>query len=260
MAFHGKVALVTGAASGMGRIEARRLAARGAAVAALDVSEAGLAETAAGAPGIRPYLCDVADLARVRQVVERVEAELGTIDRLTHAAAIMPTGLLAQADPEWVKRLMRVNYEGTVNVVLTVLPPMLARRSGDVIVYGSIAGSVLAPHFGAYGASKAAVNAFMETLIHENLGCGARIMLVCPPMVNTPLIRQAQESSNPRSVQQGMASGRFADPEKIVTAIEEGIEKGARVLLPDREARLLTGLRRFAPRLLWKIILKAEGR
>jgi hypothetical protein len=78
-------------------------------------------------------------------------------------------------------------------------------------------------------------------------------------MVDTPLIRQAQESSNPRSVQRGMATGRFADPQKIVTAIEAGLERGAGVLLPDREARLLTRFRRFAPRLLWKVILKAEG-
>ena len=57
-----------------------------------------------------------------------------------------------------------------------------------------------------------------------------------------------------------MATGRFADPEKIVTAVEGGLEKGAGVLLPDRQARLLTRLRRFAPRLLWKVILEADGR
>jgi NAD(P)-dependent dehydrogenase (short-subunit alcohol dehydrogenase family) len=258
MAFHGKVALVTGAGSGMGRIEAQRLAQGGAEVAVLDVNEAGLEETAAGYERIHCYACDVTNLDRIKQVVSAVESELGTIDRLVHAAAIMPTGLLATADPEWVKRLMRVNYEGTVNMVLTILPAMLERHSGDIIVYGSVAGSVLAPHLAAYGSSKAAVNAFMETLIHENLDSGVRIMLACPPMVNTPLIKQAQETSNPRSIQQGMQSGRFADPEDIVTAVEEGLEKGVKILLPTREARFLMRLRRFAPGLLWKMILKAE--
>lgn len=259
MAFHGKVALVTGGGSGMGRIEAHRLAAVGAQVAIVDVNEAGLKATAEEHANIHCYPCDVSDLECVRETVRAVESNLGPIDRLTHAAAIMPAGLLASADPELVKRLMRVNYDGTVHMVLTVLPSMLERRSGDVIVYGSIAGSVLTPHLGGYGATKAAVNAFMEILIYENRDCGVRIMLVCPPMVNTPLVKQAQETSNPRSIQMGMESGRFADPEDIVTAIEAGIERGVKVLLPDRESRMLTRLRRLAPKLLWRIILKAEG-
>jgi NADP-dependent 3-hydroxy acid dehydrogenase YdfG len=180
MAFHGRVALVTGAASGMGRIEARRLEKIGAQVAALDLNEAGLEETAEGWAGIHPYCCDVADAAAVKEVVAGVENDLGSIDRVTHAAAIMPTSRLVDADPEWIKRLMRVNYEGTVNVTMATLPAMLRRGSGDLIIYGSLAGHVLAPHLGAYSASKAAVNAFAEILIRENAGSGVRILLVCP--------------------------------------------------------------------------------
>ncbi len=259
MAFHGKVALVTGAGSGMGRITAQRLAKDGAQVAALDVNEAGLKETAEGHPGIHIYPSDVTDLEGLQGAVADVESKLGTIDRMVHAAAIMPTTPVAGADPELVKRLMRINYDGTFNMINAILPAMLERNAGDFIVYGSIAGSVLAPHFGPYSATKAAVNALMETLIYENLNTKVRILLVKPPLVNTPLINQATGSSNPRTVQQGVESKRFADPGDIVTSIEKGIEKNVKILLCDGEAKFLTRLRRFAPKLLWKIILKSEA-
>jgi len=81
---------------------------------------------------------------------------------------------------------------------------------------------------------------------------------VCPPMVNPPLLEQARETSNPRSIRQGLEQGRVADPAFIVDEIEKAIEKGTKILFPGREARILFALRRFAPRLLWKLILKAE--
>ncbi|MFQ5352655.1 MAG: SDR family NAD(P)-dependent oxidoreductase [Candidatus Binatia bacterium] len=259
MAFHGKVALVTGAASGMGRISARRLAEMGAEVAALDLNESGLEETAEGHGSIHGYVCDVSNEGGVAHVVGLVESELGPIDRVTHAAAIMPASPLAAMPTGEVLRLMRVNYDGTVNVTLATLPSMLERRSGDLILYGSLAGHVLTPHLGAYCATKAAINAFAEVLIRENEGSGLRFLLVCPPMVDTPLLEQAKQSSNPRSVQLGLEQGRAADPNFVVDSIEEALEKGQRILFPGREAKVLFALRRFAPSLLWKIILKAES-
>jgi NAD(P)-dependent dehydrogenase (short-subunit alcohol dehydrogenase family) len=259
MAFHGKVAVITGAASGMGQISAWRLADKGAEVAAVDVNEAGLEETCKGRDNVKRYICDVSDAVAVKEVFGRVKAELGTIDRLTHAAAIMPTCPLPKADPEWIKRLMRINYDGTVNVTMTVLPDMLERRAGDIVIYGSLAGHVLAPHLGAYSATKAAVNAFTEVLARETAGSGVRILLLCPPMTDTPLINQAVESSNPRSIQMGLEQKRMAKPDFVVDACEEALEKGKTILFPGGEAKFLFRLRRYAPGLLWKMILKAEA-
>ncbi len=259
MAFHGKVALVTGAASGMGQLSAWRLAEAGATVAALDVNEEGLARTAAGRANVRAYRCDLANLDEVRTTVARVSAELGAIDRVTHAAAIMPAAPLLQMPPETTSRVMRVNYEGTLNLVVTTLPAMIARRAGDWIFYGSLAGEVPTPHLGAYNASKAAVNIFAEVLIHEHRGSGVRILLVCPPMVDTPLLQQAIKGSNPRSIQIGIEQGRLAKPDRIVELAEEALERGDEIVFPTGEAKFLHGLRRFAPRLLWKLIEKAEA-
>lgn len=109
MAFQGKVALITGAGSGMGRMAARRLSASGAQVAALDVNEAGLRETRGDDDGIQPLAVDVTDARAVAETVRRVESELGPIDRVMNAAAIMPTDRILDQDADLVNRIMAIN-------------------------------------------------------------------------------------------------------------------------------------------------------
>ncbi len=260
MAFHGKVALVTGAASGMGQISAWRLAEAGAQVACLDWDEAKLPTTIAKHPDkLHPYVCDVSNADGVNEAVAAIERDLGPIDRVTHAAGIMPAGHVVDQPLEDVIRLMRVNYEGTVHVLRATLPQMKQRRSGDLIMFGSLAGHVLLTHLGAYSASKSAVNTLAEVMIHENRGSGVRIMLVCPPMTKTPLIQQAVNTSNPRTIQIGIEQNRMADPNVIVDEIEKGIERGEEILYPLAEAKVLLRLRRFFPGLLWTIMHKAEN-
>lgn len=257
MAFYGKVAVVTGGASGMGRIAARRLADAGAAVAIVDLNEEGLAETAASSPNIHPYRCDVSNLDEVRATVKQIETDLGPVDRLTHAAAIMPGGLLADMSAELINKQMLINYCGTVNMVKTVLDPMLERRKGDIIIFGSMAGDVLTGHLGAYCATKSATNSFGEVLGEELRNSGLRILLVCPPMVNTPLIKQALVDEGFESLQSSTKTGRMANPDSIIDAIEEGIEKGKKIVRPG-EAAFMVRWRRFAPRLLWRVLHKAN--
>lgn len=260
MAFHGRVAVVTGGGSGMGQIFARRMADGGAQVAILDVNQTGLEATRDGRPNLHPFVCDVTDEARVAEVVAEIEQQLGPIDRLVHAAALMPASPVLSDDPARMKKIMRVNYDGTVHMIASVLRGMVERGSGDFIVFGSVAAYALTPHLGAYCATKAAVNALMEVVIYENQGSGVRIHLTCPPMVNTPLLNQAFETSNPRSLQRGVEKNIAADPEVIVEAIESALEKGKPISYPSAMAKGLYGMRRLAPNLLWKIILKEEQR
>lgn len=256
MAFHGKVALVTGAASGMGRLAALRLAEQGARVAALDLNEQGLQETASHSANIATFACDVSNRQQVEAIVAEVQSQLGPIDRLTHAAAIMPGGALAEVPSDKINQLMAINYGGTVNVTKAVLPGMLERRSGDMIIFGSMAGDVLTHNLGAYSATKAATNVYGEVLVRENRGSGIRFMLVCPPAVNTPLVNQALETG-PKSLRDSHQTGRLAKPESILDAIEAALEKGKWVVRPG-EAALLMWLRRMAPGLLWTLMEKAN--
>lgn len=254
MAFRGRVALVTGASSGMGRVAARRLAADGALVAAVDVNEAGLFETSRGHESIQAYPLDVTDAAGVRALVSRVESDLGQLDRVVNAAAIMPTNFLLDAGAEEIRRVMDVNHQGTVNVSLAALPGMLARGRGDLVNFASIAGWVPNLHFGAYGASKAAVIAFTEVLHHEYRERGVRILCACPGKVDTPLLEQAK--SNPRLLRTG---ARPIAPERALDAIERALEAGRCFAFTDWQSRTGFYLRRFTPWLLWRIGHHVEG-
>ncbi len=252
MAFSGKVALVTGGGSGMGRVMALRLAQAGAKVAIADLNETGMAEVAAQHTAISPFVCDVANPADIDAVVQKIESTLGPIDRLAAAAGIMPGGLISDMSAERIARIMRVNVEGTVNTVKAVLPGMRNRGRGEIILFGSLAGVVFTQGMGAYNASKAAVNAFGEVLAYELRGTGVKIATVRPSAVNTPLIDQATDAV--KSLRDVAAKGQMAAPETIIDAIEKGLARGDMWIYPTADARALQWLRRFSPKLTWNLI------
>ncbi len=254
----GKVALVTGGASGMGQIIARRLAARGAQVGIFDVNADGLAETAADSSNIHPFSCDISDLADVEAKVAQVIESLGPIDHVVHAAALMPSHQLMDQTHEGMEKLFRINYFGTTYMAKAVLPGMLARDSGRFIAFGSIAGHAMVPHMGAYCATKSAVNTYMEVLQNELRDSGVNIHLVCPPAVNTPLVDQTLATDSPGSIIEAKKSGRLADPEKIVDAIDKGVAKNKDIIYPG-EARLLQLWHTLFPGLWWKVVMKFEN-
>lgn len=253
----GKVALVTGGASGMGRIIALRLASRGARVAIFDLNDQGLQDTARENSAISPFRCDISNVEEVETRVAEVSSQLGTIDLLVHAAALMPSHALSDETHESMERLFRINYFGTTYMVKAILPGMLERGAGRMIVFGSIAGIALVPKMGAYCATKAAVNAYMEVLQNEIRGSGVHTHLVCPPAVNTPLVDQSLSTDTPGSMLQAKKSGRLANPEKIVDAIDKGVRKGRDIIYPG-EARLLYLWRALFPRLWWKTVMSFE--
>lgn len=252
MAFHGKVALITGAGSGMGRLAAQRFADAGASVAAWDVDEEGLRETAAGRTGIHPKSVDVSNAPSVLGAVKEVEAELGPIDRVFNAAAIMPTGFLLDQSLDQIHRIMEINYGGIVNVTLAALPGMIERGRGDFVNFASLAGWLPTHHLGAYDASKFAVVAFSEVLYHENRGKGVRFACVCPPPVDTPLLEQA--TSKPKF----LAKARRIQPGEVLDAIETALERGRFWVFPGRGSALAWRMRRFLPGLIWRNLDRTE--
>jgi len=252
-----KVAIVTGGASGMGQITARRLAKQGAKVAIFDVNEKGLEDTAAESDNITAFQCDISDLQDVQAKVAQVASTLGPIELLVHAAALMPSHKLVDHTHEGMEKLFRINYFGTTYMVRAVLPNMMARGSGRIIAFGSIAGIALVPKMGGYCATKAAVNAYIEVLQNEIRGSGVRAHLVCPPAVNTPLVDQTIETDTPGSIIEAKKAGRLRDPEKIVDAIEKGVRKDKDIIYPG-EAKLLYLWRALFPKLGWKFVMHFE--
>jgi short-subunit dehydrogenase len=186
-----------------------------------------------------------------------VEGQLGPVDVLVHAAALMPAYSLAEHSHEGMEQLFRINYFGTTYMVRAVLPSMQARGAGRIIAFGSIAGIALVPKMGAYCATKAAVNAYIEVLQNEIRGTGVRAHLVCPPAVNTPLVDQTINTDAPGSITESKEKGRLADPEKIINAIEKGVAKDKDIIYPS-EAKLLYFWRALAPGLWWKTVMNFE--
>ncbi len=255
MSTKGDVVLISGAGSGLGRLAARNMAATGAAVAALDVSEAGLAETAAGVDSIRPFTVDVTDASSVAGVVEQVEREMGPVGRVYAAAAIMPLGRLVDQETATIERVMDINYGGVVNLVKAALPEMLARGRGDMIVFASMSGWLPSIYMGAYNASKFAVVAFTEVLYHENRDAGVRFACVCPPPVNTPLLQQGRDTVWPKLLDDAPP----IEPQEVLDAIDRTLEDGSFWAFPGKGTKIGWRIRRFAPWLLWKRIHRVEG-
>lgn len=246
------VALVTGAASGMGQLAARRLAAAGTSVAAVDADEKGLVETVARAPSMRAWECDVTDDAAVEGTVREVQAAFGPVDRVVHAAGICLPGPLADQRVDEIARVMDVNYLGTVRVVKAVLPDMLERRRGEVVAFASLAGWLPSPHLGAYAASKHAVVAFMEVLAYENRASGVRLACVCPPVVDTPMVEGIRARD-----ETALGGQRGIEPGVVLDAIERALDTGELFVLPGKGTKTVWRTRRFAPAFVWRQIERA---
>lgn len=239
------VTLITGGASGIGRLHALRAAEKGKTVAILDLNDQGLAEVSGKHASIHPFRCDVTDHAALKQLVSDIEQRLGEVDCLIVCAAIMPGGELAKVDPAKTVKAMEINYGGMVNTTSILLDRMLPRGRGDIVIYGSTAGIIPIDRFGAYGATKAAVNHYAKVLISENRNKGIRFQLVCPPAVDTPLISQADEGG-PDFLRTGRTSiSQMVTPDVVVESVEHALEAGREINYPGRGKLIELAYRAF---------------
>jgi len=221
---HGKVALVTGGASGIGAGIARVLAAAGARVAIGDLNEDAAAAVAAGLPGAGLGVrLDVTDRDVADRAVTRVEKELGPVEVLVNNAGVSSVAsFLDITDRDW-NRLFGVNLRGVLVVTQRVLPSMLARRSGRIITISSMAGKEGLPNLAHYCATKFGVIGLTQSLAKEVAGHNVTVNAVCPGVVRTPLwddpdtgiLRQLDGENGWQAFVSGIPLGRPQSAEDI---------------------------------------------
>jgi NAD(P)-dependent dehydrogenase (short-subunit alcohol dehydrogenase family) len=218
----GRVAVITGAAGGMGRASAIALAGYGARVAVLDVNETGVEETAAQiGPSAQAYKCDVGDPCDVEMVIGRIRDDLGPISILHNNAAVnMGWGAGDERAGDlslevWGKTIS-VNLDGVFYVTKFAVPDMLAQGRGSIINSSSIAGPFIGSQNTAYTSAKGGVVGFTRALVISYAGTGIRANAICPGFFLTPMAdRMLQNPVDMERYASQIPVGRHAEPQDI---------------------------------------------
>jgi 2,3-dihydro-2,3-dihydroxybenzoate dehydrogenase len=235
MADNGRVSVVTGAASGIGRATALALSRRGDRVALCDRNAAGLAGVAKTIEGeggrARMVELDVSDQPQAARAVDGVVEAWGRLDVLVNAAGIIGSGtsrgpLMAIAEADW-DRILDVNLLGTVYCAQAAARHMKRQRAGRIVNVASIAGAVPRINAGAYGVSKAGVRMFTKCLALELASQGVTVNAVAPGPINTPMlgpegdqaVRARFLEGTPAAFRLGVPLGKLGQPEDVASAI-----------------------------------------
>ena len=245
--FEGKVAVITGAGSGIGRALALNLAAKGAKLALSDIDAEGLAETvravkALGAQ-VKADRLNVAEREAVLAYAEDVVAHFGRVNQVYNNAGIAHNGNVEKTEFKDIERIMDVDFWGVVNGTKVFLPHLIASGDGHVINVSSIFGLFAVPGQAAYNAAKFAVRGFTEALRQEMLVAGhpVKVTTVHPGGIKTNVVRNmttvgdVDHAKLTKTFDKKLA---YTSPEKAAKIILDGVRKNrARVLVgPDAKA------------------------
>jgi 2-hydroxycyclohexanecarboxyl-CoA dehydrogenase len=190
MRLEGKVALVTGGASGIGAACCRRLAAEGARVAVCDVNTDG-ARTVAGEIDGAAFSMDVTDSASVRDAVAGAGGDLGPVTLLVNNAGTDQFGFFKDTDEALWQRIVDINLIGVMRPTHAVLPGMIELGGGRIVNIASEAGRVGSSGSAAYSAAKGGVIAFTKTIAREGARFGVLCNAIAPGPIDTPLLNRA---------------------------------------------------------------------
>jgi NAD(P)-dependent dehydrogenase (short-subunit alcohol dehydrogenase family) len=251
--YEGRVAVITGAASGIGRELARALARRGARLALSDVNAPELAETRrlCGGADVRTYTLDVAMRDAVFSHADDVRRDFGTAHYIFNNAGVSLVGTFEHATVEEMEWLLGINLWGTIYCTKAFLPAMLAQRDGHIVNISSIFGFLGVPGQSAYNMSKFAVRGLTESLWREMKGTGVRVTVVHPGGIRTNISKAAPfcklagefEKSLVEKTQRLLAT----PPEECARDIVEGVARRKKRILTGKNSRKAELLARLLP-------------
>jgi NAD(P)-dependent dehydrogenase (short-subunit alcohol dehydrogenase family) len=267
---HGKTALVTGAASGIGRATALAFARRGADLVICDIDEAGLAASAEAIRGlgraVQAERVDVSSADQMAAFASSVHARREAVDILMNNAGVgIGGGFLdtSLADWDWI---VGINLHGVVHGCHHFIPPMVRRgRGGHVINVSSAAGYSASSALAAYNATKFGVLGLSEALWEELRPHGIGVTAVCPGIIDTPITRSARlvGAMDKPAVREEMVRGyqrRGYGPDRVAENVLKAVQRGRLVAPISPEAWALYYAKRFAPWALRWIGLRLAAR
>jgi len=249
----GKTALITGAASGIGRAIALRLADEGATLFLVDIDEKGLADTASAAKqhGVEVVTrrCNVAEPREVSAAVSEAISRWDGVDILVNNAGITYYGKVERMAADHWDRLMRVNLLSHIQFTYELLPSLLARPEAHVLNVCSVLGLVGMPKVTAYCAAKFGMVGFSEALRNELGRQGLGVTALCPGFVRTNLFTNAPLEANVEE-HKLPPEAITTTPERVANAAVKAIYRNRRLVVMEPFARLMYATKRFAPWLL----------
>ncbi|HVX22071.1 MAG TPA: SDR family NAD(P)-dependent oxidoreductase [Acidimicrobiales bacterium] len=262
----GKVAVVTGAAAGIGLATAERLAAEGARVAVVDLSDRADAVAEGLGPEAVGVRCDVASAEAVQAMVDTVVGHFGTVDILCNVAGVpAPYAFLADVELGDFQRMVDVNLSGTYHVMKFALPVLLRSGRAAIVNVSSTAGATGMAGLGPYSAAKAGIIALTRVAAAEYGTKGVRVNCVLPGLTRTPgnLAYYAQ-FDDPDAVLESVAAElgllrRLAEPEEIAAAIAFLASDDAS-FITGPSSRWTAGSWPAPPPGPWTAPVKADGR
>lgn len=233
--FTDKVAIVTGAASGIGKEISRALSKRGALVVLTDFNAETLAAATAEIGGrSESHLLDVTDAAAVEGLVRSVAERHGRVDFMFNNAGIALFGNTRDTSLEDWNRLIDVNVRGVIHGVMAAYPIMQKQRFGHIVNTASIAGLIPVPGNTAYAMTKHAVVGLSESLRSEARRYGVKVSAICPGVIETPLVQTAKLVNIDREEALKQARLKLGSPIELAEAVIRGVErdKGRIVFTP----------------------------
>jgi 3-dehydrosphinganine reductase len=244
--FTGKTALITGGSSGIGLATARMLAEQGAHVWLIARHADLLAEALKKVEASRQSpqqkfgvtAADVTDLEQVNRSILEVKEAIGVPDLLVNSAGVAQGGYFQETGMDLFHWMMDVDFYGTVHVIKTLLPDMIARRSGYIVNISSLAGVMGIFGYTAYGASKFAVRGFSESLRAEMKKYNIGVSIAYPPDTDTPQLAY-EIQFKPIETKALSAGSGMLTPEAVAAAILKGVKRGRFAILPGFEGKLL---------------------
>lgn len=256
MKVQGKVAWVTGASSGIGEALAVELSKAGARLILSARREEELERVRALCQNSEQHSLLPFDLADFdpAAIAEEAIDQVGQIDLLIHSGGIAQRGVAMDATLDVDRRIMEVNYFGTVALTKAVLPHMIERKSGQIVVISSVSGKISTPERSAYSASKHALHGFFESLRAEVAADHIHILLACPGYVNTNISYHALTGDGTPygKLDSGQASGMT--PEAVAIRTVQAIERKQDEFLCGGTEVFAVYINRFFPRFYRRIM------